>query len=161
MSAAGRRAVGYYNSGTYTTPVWVEFKRISEVKRPMNRATSDRMYRGAKNKKKVAGYIEFSITFKYQRKKAGLADTVYDKLLDSFVNETVLDCIFVDQPLTVATGGQASTNAVGLRGPYVVSKFDLDEADEEGRSHDVELVEVDHEESGNLVETVAFSVAVT
>lgn len=158
MSAAGRRAWGAYNSGTYTTPVWVAFNRISEVERPSSRSTSDRMYRGAKNKKKVTGYMEYGITFKYAVKKAGVADTVLAKLEDSFINETVLDCIWLDQPLVVAIGNPAiGQTAKGIRGPYVVAKFDRSEADEDGVSYDVELVEVDHEESSVLVETVAFS----
>jgi hypothetical protein len=116
------------------------------------------MYRGAKNKKKVTGYMEYGVTFKYQVKKAGLADTVLAKLEDSFLNETVIDCIWLNQPLTAPTGSAAiGTAAKGVRGPFVVSKFDLDEADEDGVSYDVELVEVDHEESGNLVEVAAFS----
>jgi hypothetical protein len=162
MSAAGRRAWGAYNSGTYAAPTWVAFGRISEVSRPQSRSTSDRMFRGAKNKKKVTGYMEFGVTFKYHAKKAGATDTVLAKLEDSFINESVLDCIWLDQPLVAPSGSSAiGTTAKGIRGPYVVAKFDRDEADEDGVSYDVELVEVDHEEASALVETVAFSATVT
>lgn len=161
MSAAGRRAVGYYNSGTFASPTWVEFKRISDVKLPRSRSTSDRMFRGAKNKKKVAGYLDFGVTFKYHIKKAGSTDTVAAKLQDSFINETVLDCIWVDQPLIAPVGSSLiGTSSNGFRGPYFVSKFDRDEADEDGMTYDVELSEADDEQSGNVFETIAFTATV-
>jgi hypothetical protein len=162
MSAAGRKCVAYLNTGTFASPVWTALNRITDVKSPQSRGSSDRMYRGAKNKKKVLGYLEYSFAFKYQVKKAGVADTLFDKLEDSNRNEVVLDVFFANQPLTAPTGSTAiGTAAKGLRGPVVVEKFDRDEADEDGVSYDVNLVEVDHEESGALVEIAAFSVTVT
>lgn len=146
---AGRKRAAFYNSATYGSPTWVQFARITEVTRPQSRSTSDRMYRGAKNKKKATGYIERSFAFKYIPKKAGTTDTVLDKLEDSFVNETVLDVCFMTG--TFDTG----TTRVGVRGPFVVSKFDLNEPDEEGVSYDVELVEV---EDDTIPESVAYSV---
>jgi len=84
------------------------------------------MYRSAENKKKVTGYKEHSFTFKYHVKKAGTTDTVLDKLQDSFDNDTVIDVCFMNGKF------DTGTTRTGVRGPVVVSKFDISEADEEG-----------------------------
>lgn len=149
MGAAGKDRAAYYNSGTYASPTWVHFARISDVNRPQSRASSDRMYRGAKSKKKVLGYKEFGFTFKYHAKESGSTDTVLDKLQDSYDNETVLDVCFMDGKF------DSGTTRVGVRGPVQVSKFDISEADEEGVTYDVELVEV---EDNTIPEITAFSV---
>jgi len=146
---AGRKRAAYYNSGTYASPTWVHLARISDVNRPQSRSTSDRMYRGAANKKKVTGYKEHSFTFKYHVKKAGTTDTVLDKLQDSFDNDTVIDVCFMNGKF------DTGTTRTGVRGPVVVSKFDISEADEEGVTYDVELVEV---EDDTIPEITAFSV---
>lgn len=146
---AGRKRAAYYNSGTYASPTWIHLARISDVNRPQSRSTSDRMYRGAVNKKKVTGYKEHSFTFKYHVKKAGTADTVLDKLQDSFDNDTVIDVCFMNGKF------DTGTTRTGVRGPVVVSKFDISEADEEGVTYDVELVEV---EDDTIPEITAFSV---
>lgn len=150
MSAqAGRKRAAYYNSATYGSPTWVLLGRISDVNRPQSRSTSDRMYRSANNKKKVTGYKEHSFSFKYHVKKAGSADTVLDKLQDSFDNDTVIDVCFMTGKF------DSGTTRTGIRGPVVVSKFDLSEPDEEGVVYDVELVEV---EDDTIPEFTAFSV---
>ena len=146
---AGRKRAAYYNSGTYASPTWVHLGRISDVNRTQSRSTSDRMYRSAENKKKVTGYKEFGFTFKYHVKKAGSADTVLDDLQDSFDNDTVLDVCFMNGKF------DTGTTRTGVRGPVVVSKFDISEADEEGVTYDVELVEV---EDDTIPEITAFSV---
>ena len=146
---AGRKRAAYYNSATYASPTWVHLARISDVNRTQSRSSSDRMYRGAKNKKKVTGYKEHSFTFKYHVKKAGTTDTVLDKLQDSFDNDTVIDICFMNGRF------DTGTTRTGVRGPVVVSKFDISEADEEGVTYDVELVEV---EDDTIPEITAFSV---
>jgi len=158
MSAAGRKRAAYLNTATYASPAWSELTRITNVQRPQSKATSDRMFRGAKNKKKVSGYKEFGFTFTYQVKKANLADTLYDTLYDSFLNDTVLDAAFLNQRIAQPVGTTAG-NAVGVRGPVECTKFDIKEEDEDGVTIDIELSEVDHEESGDLVEVEAYSIA--
>lgn len=146
---AGRKRAAYYNSGTYASPTWVHLGRISDVNRTQSRSTSDRMYRSAENKKKVTGYKEHSFTFKYHVKKAGTTDTVLDKLQDSFDNDTVIDVCFMNGKF------DTGTTRTGVRGPVVVSKFDISEADEEGVTYDVEVVEV---EDDTIPEITAFTV---
>lgn len=151
--SSGRLCAAYYNSATYATPTWVLIGRISDVSRSRSRATSDRMYRSAKTKKKVTGYMEYGFSFKYHCKKAGGTDTVLDKLEDSFLNETVLDVAFLNGKIA------AGTTRTGERGPVVVSKMDRTESDEEGVTYDIELVEVEDEQpAGTAFEFGAYSV---
>lgn len=154
--SAGRLRAAYYNSATYSSPTWVYIGRISDVTRSRSRSTSDRMYRAAKTKKKVTGYLEYGFSFKYHVKKSGstpATDTVLDKLEDSFLNETVIDVCFLNGK--IATG----TTRAGERGPIVVSKLDIAESDEEGVTYDVELVEVEDEQpAGTAFEFGAYQV---
>jgi hypothetical protein len=150
----GRTCKAYVNiGGTLALPTFVEMKRLSNVQRPQGRSTSDRMFRGAKNKKKVAGYLEYSFSFSYIAAKAGsladAADTVFAALEDSLLNETSLDVCFMDRPIT--------GDAVGVRGYVQCTKFDRKEDDEDSITYDVELVEVEEEDlSGDLVEIEAY-----
>lgn len=148
-ASAGRLRVAAYNSATFASPTWVTLARITDVQRPRSRSTSDRVYRGAENKKKVTGYMDRGFTFKYAVKKAGVTDAVLDKLEDSYTNETVLDMCFMNGAMTTGT------TRTGERGPVVVSKLDISEADEEGVTYDVELVEVEDE---TIAEFIAYSV---
>jgi hypothetical protein len=162
MSVAGRKRAAYLNTGTYSSPTWTEMKRITDVSRPQSKSTGDRMYRGAKSKKKVPGIIEYGFSFKYQVKNPKYADTVLAALQDSFDNDTVLDVAFLSRPIVMPTGTyESGGKAKGVRGPLVVTKFDLNEADEEGISYDVELSEVDEEQSGSPWEIAAYEVAIT
>ena len=147
--SAGKTCKSYVNiGGTLASPTWVEMKRISNVQRPKSRSTSDRMFRGAKNKKKVGGYIEYGFSFQYVVAKAGsaaaTADTVLTALENSLENETVLDVCFMDR--SVATVG-----AKGVRGPVQCFKLDRKEDDEDSITLEVELNEVEHEDGDGLL----------
>ena len=149
----GRKNKAYYNTGTYGVPVWSPIPRISGVKRPQKRGTSEYDYRGAENKKTATGKKAYSVSFKYETKRLpGATDTVLAALQDSFDNETVLDMAFTDQDI-------ATSGAYGIRGPFVVTDFDRDEAEESNTSYDVTVAEVDHEESDVLVETAPYTTA--
>lgn len=160
--SAGRRRAAYINTGTYATPVWAQMTRISDVKRPKSRGTSDRKYRGANNVKTITGYIKYGFTFKYHLKGPRLSsDAILTLLEASLQDETMMDVIFLDQRITQPTGTFTSgATAKGVRGPVVCTKLDLDEADEDGVSYDVELVEIEDEQSSVLTEVAAFSIAV-
>lgn len=150
--SAGRLRALYVNTAVstpYATPTWTLVGRISDVQRSRSRATADRKYRSAKNSKKITGYKEYGFSFKYHVKKAGAADTIADKLEDSFTNETVLDVCFMNGLIA------AGTTRVGERGPVVVTKLDIAEADEEGVTYDVELSEVEDE---TILEFAAYTI---
>lgn len=162
--AAGRQRAAYVNTGTFSTPVWVEMSRISGVQRGRSRGTSDRKYRGSGNVKTVTGYRTNTFTFKYHVKAARFTtDAVLALLEGSYENETPLDVAFLNQRIVQPTGSfQAGAQAVGVRGFVVAVKMDINEEDEEGVSIDVELREIEHEEpAGTARDVGAFSVAVT
>jgi hypothetical protein len=92
--------------------------------------------------------LDYEITFQYIQKDAGAADTIYDDLLDSLLNDTTLDICMLDGP--AATSGSA-----GIRGPFVVSQLDKSEDDEDAVMFDVTLVEVESADQ----ETDAFEIA--
>lgn len=156
--SAGKTCKAYINiGGTLGTPTWVEMKRISNVQRPKSRSKSDRMYRGALNKKKVGGYMEYGFSFSYVVAKAGsalaTADTVITALEGSLNSETILDVCFMDQ--AVATSGSK-----GVRGPMQCFKADRKEDDEDSITLDIELDEVEQDDgSGGLLEIAAYVIA--
>ena len=136
--------------------------RISGVQRPLSRGTADRKYRGATTVKTVTGFLKYGFTFKYHIKGPRLsADAVLVLLEASILNETILDVCFLNQRIAQpAASFTPGSNAVGVRGPVVCTKLDLSEEDEEGVTFDVELMEVEEEQAGLLVEIAAFSVPV-
>lgn len=156
--SAGKTCFAYVNiGGTFAVPTWVEMKRISNVQRPKSRSKSDRMFRGAKSKKKVGGYLEYGFSFTYVPAKAGsaaaTADTVLDALEDSLDNETPLDVCFMDQAIGVS-------GSKGVRGAMQCFKADRKEDDEDSISYEIELDEVEDEDGvGDLRELGAYTIA--
>lgn len=155
--SAGRTCKAYVNvGGTFASPTWVEMKRISNVKRPKSRGSSDKMFRGAGHKFKVGGYKECGFSLTYIPAKAGsaaaTADTVISALEGSLDNETVLDVLFLDRPV-------ATVGAKGIRASVQCFKFDRNEDDESAISIDVELGLVEDEDAGGVLrEPIAFTV---
>lgn len=155
--SAGKTCKAYVNiGGTLASPTWVEMRRISNVNRPKSRSKNDRMFRGAKNKMKVGGYLEHGFSFVYVPAKAGsgaaTADTVIAALESSLDNETALDVCFLDRAVTI-------TGAKGIRGYVQCFKFDRKEDDESSITIDVELDPVEAEDgTGALVELAAYTV---
>lgn len=142
----GRKNKIYLNTGSYDTPTWTILTRVSNVKRPQSRGTSEYMYRGAENKKTAIGYRSYEINFKYETKRdPESSDTQLAMLQDSYDNGTVLDVAMMNKDI-------ATANAKGVRGPFVVTDLPRDEADENNTSFEVTLKEVDHEENDELVE---------
>lgn len=138
----GRLNKSYRNTGTRSVPVWSSLGRISDVKIPQGRSTSEFNYIDSENIKSATGKKNFNgLSFKYHTKKdPSLADATLAALQASFDDETMLDLAFVDQ--AIATSG-----ATGIRGPFVVSQFDRDQADESNTTYDVSLVEIDFEDA--------------
>ena len=148
--AVGRKRKMYLNlGGTFAAPTWVEIKRATEVKRPQSRSTSEHKFRGARNIKTTTGYRKFEVTAKYHTKPAGLADAVADALQDSFDNDTVLDIAVMDGP--IATAGTK-----GVRGPFLVTNWELDENDEDNANYALTLSEADAEQAGDVWEVDTF-----
>jgi hypothetical protein len=117
---AGRDKKLYYNSAsTYASPTYVLIDRVGDVNRSGQKATTDVDMRASENTITVYGNMKREITFTYYKKK-GANDTVFNKLLDSYENNTVLDIVMADGP--IATAG-----TVYDRGPFIVSQMELSE----------------------------------
>jgi hypothetical protein len=132
----GRKCTLNYNTGTFASPTWAALGRVSSPSRSQGRPTSRRVYREANTSKNATGVIDREITFTYVAKDAGVADSVLDDILDSFINETVLDIAMLDDDA-------ATVGAVGIRGPFVVTQADRSEGDEESVIFECTLVEVE------------------
>lgn len=148
----GRKNKAYRNTGTRSAPVWAHMDRISDVKRPQSRSTSEHNIRGSENVKTSTGKKNFSgISFKYQTKRdPALADALLAAFQDSFDNDTMLDLAFVDRDI-------ALSGSTGIRGPFVVSQFDRDEADESNTTYDVTIVEIDYEDGDGVFDVDTYT----
>lgn len=147
----GRKCKGYLNTGTYASKTWTELRRITDVKRPQSRTSSEFKMRGFNGIVGATGYVKYSVTFKYHTKSpAGTADTVEAALLNAFRNDADVEMAFMDRAI-------ATVGATGIAGFFRIVKMDRDEADEDNVSYDVELVPADHEESGVAVEVAPFT----
>lgn len=135
----GRTCTINYNSGTFGSPTWVALGRASSPSRSQGRPTSRKTYREATTSKNVTGLLDYEISFQYVQKDAGATDTVLAALLDSLLNDTVLDIAMLDGPA-------ATTGSTGIRGPFVVSQMDKSEDDEDAVVYDVTLVEVESDD---------------
>jgi hypothetical protein len=147
---AGKNCKGYINTATYASKTWAEMKRITDVKLPRSRGSSDYMMRGNEGEVTVVGYTKRAVTFKYHMKPGEVADTVFAALETAFNTGADIECAFMNKAI-------ATVGAKGVSGFFVVTKFDRDEADEENPSVDVELKPADHEESGTPVEVAPYT----
>ncbi len=148
---AGRYCSANVNTGTYGTPVWGVLSRISNVKRGQSRGTSEKRYRGAKNVKTVTGMKKYTFAFQYVSKDAGETDSVFALLQASLITTRKWTLAFLDKA--------AGTGAKGVRGPFVVTKLDRNEDDEDAVTYDVEVSEVDAEQTGTLWEVDNYTMA--
>lgn len=133
----------YYNSATHATPTWVEVKRAKDVSVPLSKDEADTSRRESKWKFSKGAQREGALEFGYQYKSG--ADTVFDMLLDSFLNGTAVQFAVMDGDIT-ASGNQ------GLRAFMEVFDFPHDEPLADGVVYNIGLKLTDHEESSALVE---------
>jgi hypothetical protein len=141
---AGKNCKAFLNTGTFTTKTFLEGKRISGVKLPKSRGSSDFKMRGNSGTVTALGYNQRSATFRYELKAPGATDSFFTALQAADEAGTDIEIYFMRGPMT--------TGMKGIGGFWVVTKFDKDEADEENEFYDVELKPADHEESGTTVE---------
>lgn len=148
----GRDAKLYYRSGgSYASPTWSEIKRIGDVTVGHEKSTSDLAIRETPNDKVSVGGLKFPISFTYYKRRA-VSDTIHAALLASFLNNTVLDIAAMDQAI-------ATVGATGLRGPYVVTKFERGEPVNDSVAYAVEMQEVDEVDSSTPLYTQSFTTA--
>ncbi len=137
---AGRKAGGkkklYMNpAGTYASPTWVLMAKVGDVDITMGKATGDIDTRETPNTKTIGGNKKIGFAFNYFRVD-GQTDAVFNALEASYYDDTPIDMASME--VAIATAG-----AKGIRGPFMVSKFDRKEPVNEAVRYEVELVETD------------------
>ena len=156
---AGKDYPAFVNTATttpYATPTWTRLCRISDLQISRSKGVNDSSFHCSPNKKAIIGYKKNSVTFKYTEKKVsatGVSDTTFEALEDSYENDTVLDCCFMNGTLTAGTTRQ------GYRGPMVVTKLDRASGDEDAVTYDVEMHEVeDYKPDNSMFDFGAYEV---
>jgi len=119
---AGRTNFLHYNSAYvpsplagYASPTWVVIDRIGDLDRNNTKQSTEVDMRASPTTIVVYGNKNREITFTYY-KRQGSTDTVFNKLLDSFENDTVMD-IRIGETDSAVVGG------VYDRGPFTVAEM--------------------------------------
>ena len=119
---AGRTNFLHYNDdyvaspiAGYAAPDWIVINRIGDLDRNNTKQSTEVDMRASTTTIVVYGNKSREITFTYY-KKQGATDTVFNKLLDSFENDTVMD-------MRIGETNSAVVGGVYDRGPFIVSEM--------------------------------------
>lgn len=148
-SFAGRKAKAYVNVGTNASPVWVEMKRIKDLKLPLSKGEVEVADREYDWKKFLAGIKEMGITFRYRKIRG--TDAVFSALESSFYADDEIQIAICNNPI-------ATTGTKGVKAYFQVFGFDGDESDESPVGHDVALKLTEYFELDVSVEPERFTV---
>ena len=139
-NVVGKDGKAYYStSSVYATPAWVLMNKVMDVSVNLGKNMADLNSRESPWNYKGAGLKTAQISFGYLHQVGD--DTVFDALLDSYVADTVV-------PLLLLDGLLATSNSQGLRGYFIISAMDQDQALEEGFSYSFTADPVRWVESG-------------
>ena len=108
----GKNAIAAYSTGTYASPVWVTIVAARDIAVSLGKNMGTVTSRESDWELKGAGFKTASVTMSYLHEPT--TDTVFDKLLDSYIADTPVDMIFAD-------GAVATTGNQGLRAHFIVS----------------------------------------
>ena len=96
----------YYDSASnYAVPVWVLIPKAINVAANLGKGEADVSARYAGWKLSKGALKELEVTFTYRHIKG--ADTVFDALLDSYINDTPIQLLVLDD-LVANTGAQGA-----------------------------------------------------
>lgn len=99
----------------YASPDWVVINRIGDLDRNNTKQSTEVDMRVSPTTIVVYGNKSREITFTYY-KKQGSTDTVFNKLLDSFENDTIMD-------MRIGETNSAVVGGVYDRGPFIVAEM--------------------------------------
>jgi hypothetical protein len=133
----------YYNTGTHAAPSWVLMGRVRDVSVPLSKGEADVSRRESGWRLTKGALKENGLEFGYVYKSG--TDTVFDMLLDSFLNDTAVEYAVMDDLIT-------ESGAQGLRCFMEVFEFPYDQALEEGQIFNVSLKGTPVEEASTLVQ---------
>lgn len=140
----------YYNSGTHTSPTWVEVKKAINVSANLGKGEADVSSRATSWKLVKGALKELEISFTY-RHKAGV-DTVFDALLAAYMGDIAKEFAVMDSDITNA----------GAQGPRAFCEIlSMNETQELENSVEYEftLKPTYHEENNALIEPDWYEVA--
>jgi predicted secreted protein len=127
----GLDAKAYRNTGSYGSPTWDLIANLQDVTLSLTKDTADVTIRGGNGWKQEVGTlktaaISFSMVW-------APGDSDFTAFRDAFLNNTLIDCEFMDGDNTV-------TGNTGLRAEFSVTSFSRNEALAEAITVDVEIV---------------------
>lgn len=118
--APGRTAKCYLNTGSNASPVHAEAKFIKDLKLPLSKGEVALEDRESEWKVFLAGLKEVGLSGTYN-KRINTADTVFDAMMDSFLNDTPIQFHAMDTDITY-------TGAYGFKAYFQV--FSLEKTEE-------------------------------
>jgi hypothetical protein len=133
----------YLNGGTHATPTWTEVKNAINVSANLGKGEADVSARFSGWKLTKGALKELEISFTY-RHKAG-DDTVFDSLLDAYINDTAKQFVVLDAEVTEA-------GAQGPRAYCEIISMNLTQELENAAEYEFTLKPTYFEEGGALVE---------
>lgn len=122
MGIVGLDCKAYKNSATYASPTWAEMTPVKGVTTNLEKGAADLSKRGSTWKAHRSTLKDLTIELEMVWDHA---NTICTDLLTAFLNNTLVDCAFLDGP--VATAGSQ-----GPRCEFEVTKFSRAEPLEEG-----------------------------
>jgi len=139
---AGAEGFAYYNSATYSSPTWVELKKVRDVTINLSAGEVETNARESAWKLSRQGLRELSVSFGYLTKQG--ADTVFDALRAAFFARTTTEFLFLDAAAT-------ETGAEGIRAHFQIFSQTINQGLEDVVTADYEVRPVYAEESAALV----------
>ena len=113
---AGIDCISYYNVATDATPTWVAMPGISDLTVNQSKDRGEASSRRSQYKMKVPGQKEISADFTYihQLDDGTNNDAVFDALIDSYDNNTVMQFAFMDGSITDAVNDRQGRKMMGI-----------------------------------------------
>jgi hypothetical protein len=127
----------YLNAGTYASPTWSRVDKVEDVDIDMGKDASELNTRETPNTKTLGGgQKKIGIKFSYFPVD-GQTDAIFNKLEQSYWQDTCIDIA------AMPSAGIAVAGTKGIRGPFLVTKFDRKEPAKGPVKYDCELQETD------------------
>ncbi len=127
MTRIGLECKLYYNSGTYSVPVWNEVVNAKDVTVPLTKGEAETSRRGTTWKTRKGTLKDASIDFQLVQEDN---DAAFTALLDSYINSTPIELLALNGPID-EVGSQ------GLRAVCEVFNFQDGQALESAVQYDV------------------------
>lgn len=90
----------YYNNGSHGTPSWIEMTKAIDVGANLGKGEGDVSARFSKFKLTKGALKDWEFTFGYRHIRG--TDTVFDKILDSYVNGTPVEFAIMDGDISLS-----------------------------------------------------------